>query len=403
MKILILSSAFPPNVFGGGEVSTYNMAKLLARRGHDVSVVTSLEKTDSPAWGEKMPEGYKLYRLKIPRSHTCYSRTDNVPVWKKPFWHLQDYFDPRNIRSIRKLLDEIAPDHVDIHNIVGLGFNILPEIGKRGISVTYFLHDLNPACFRGPMFKNGENCTRQCPPCSIVGFLRQGFLKKIPKLGFVSPSKANLDRLLPFAPVIEKSPNIVIRNVSDDLPPLPKRTQSKKVRLIYVGRIDPIKGVDFLLEILKDLSPTYDFHLTILGSGPQEASLKQQYESQPWVTFKGFVDRSEVATSIAQSDLLCMTSLWAETYGLVTAQALEIGTPVIGSNIGGTVELVRHNKTGLLLEPGDKKSWTAAFQKIFTEPKMLEEWRSNTEKYKNEFDADTIGIAYEKFVEGLRH
>jgi hypothetical protein len=44
MKILILSSLFPPNIFGGAEIVAYNMAKILAQRGHEVSVATSQEK-----------------------------------------------------------------------------------------------------------------------------------------------------------------------------------------------------------------------------------------------------------------------------------------------------------------------------------------------------------------------
>ncbi len=60
MRILVLSSAFAPHVYGGGEVAAYNMTRLLARRGHEVSVATLLEADAEPCWGERMPEGYRL-------------------------------------------------------------------------------------------------------------------------------------------------------------------------------------------------------------------------------------------------------------------------------------------------------------------------------------------------------
>ncbi|MDA0967538.1 MAG: glycosyltransferase [Proteobacteria bacterium] len=402
MKILILSSVFSPNIFGGGEVVAYNMAKLLVRRGHDVSVATSLEENESHTWGERTKEGYKLYRIPIQRNHTTFGRTKNsIPSWKKIIWHGQDYFDSYNAKIISKLLKDVNPDHVDIHSIIGIGFNILSEINKCNVSVVYFLHDLNLACFHGPMFKNGQNCKKQCKPCQLTGYLRQRELQKVSKLGFISPSQTNLNNIIPFASVVKDSPHKVVRNVPDDLPNLPKRESSKELRLIYVGRLEAIKGINFLLETLSQLDNKDNFHLTILGTGSLEEVLRTKYEANSWVTFKGFVKQSDVPIAISQSDLFCMSSLWSETYGLVTAQALQIGIPVIGSNIGGTTELVRNNETGLLLPPGDKKAWGDAFQMILEQPDILDKWRINTEIHKEEFDANKLGAEYEEFIATL--
>ncbi len=96
-----------------------------------------------------------------------------------------------------------------------------------------------------------------------------------------------------------------------------------------------------------------------------------------------------------------MPSLWVETYGIVTAQALQIGMPVIGSRMGGTAELVRDEETGLLVAPGNTAQWQAAFRRIFSAPSHLEAWRANALRHNDEFAADRIGTAYEAFVSRL--
>jgi glycosyltransferase involved in cell wall biosynthesis len=173
MKILILSSIFPPHIFGGAEVAAYNMARLLVARGHEVHVATTAELGEPPAWGEAMAEGYKLYRLDIPRQHTLFGRQEHGGgAAQKVIWHAQDYFDPRNTKIIRKLLDDVRPDHIDIHNITGIGYNTLPLIGDGKASVAYILHDLGLACFNTSMFKDDMNCKGQCSGCQISSGLR---------------------------------------------------------------------------------------------------------------------------------------------------------------------------------------------------------------------------------------
>lgn len=398
MRTLVLSSAFPPHIYGGGEVAAYNLTRLLVRRGHDVSVATMLERDAQPCWGERMPEGYKLYRLPLPRTHTYYGRATAKSAHKL-VWHAQDYADARNRTAIQRVLAEVDPEHVDIHNVAGIGYNVLPLL--QGCSTAYFLHDLGLACFSGSMYRAGGNCPHPCVSCRLTSALRQYFLAAVPRLGFVSPSQANIDRLATHVTAVRKRPTAVIRNVPDELPRLPAHRSSAAPRLVYAGRLEAIKGVSFLLDVLASLAPTHPFHLTVLGTGTLEVELRARYGECSWVTFEGFVPRTDVASAIAQSDVLCMPSLWSETYGIVTAQALQIGTPVIGSRNGGTAELVRHEETGLLVVPGDATAWRAAFKRILSAPDLLQTWRRNALRHSGEFAAESIGDAYETFVSRL--
>ena len=357
-----------------------------------------LEKDAAPCWGERMPDGYRLYRLPLPRAHTFYGRADATSVAHKLFWHAQDYADTRNRSAIQRVLAEFQPEHVDIHNVAGIGFNVLPLL--KDCSAAYFLHDLGLACFSGSMYA-GANCAQPCVTCWLTGALRQHFLAGVPRLGFVSPSQANIERLAPPVAAVRRASAAVIRNVPDELPPLPPHSPSGAPRLLYAGRLESIKGISFLLDVLASLAPAHSFHLTVLGTGTLEAELRERYGDCPWVTFEGFVPREDVAQAMARADVFCMPSLWTETYGIVTAQALQIGTPVIGSRNGGTAELVRHEETGLLVEPGDASAWRTAFERVFSAPNVLDVWRANALRHSDEFAAEHIGDAYEAFVSRL--
>ena len=272
---------------------------------------------------------------------------------------------------MRQLLNEVSPDQVDIHSILGFGFNTWKTSGTAA-------YRSNFSCTASIWFAFTQLCSAMGKIAKnlalhvrlLVPYARAN-LKKAGNLGFIAPSQAPLDQLLLFAPWLNQFPKAIIKNVPDSLPPLPEYTPSKEIRLAFAGRLASGKGIDFLLRVLDDLSSRFTFTIDILGTGPLELPLREQYKNKSWVAFHGFVSREQVACTIARADLVCMPSLWPETYGLVTAQALQIGTPVIGSNIGGTRYLVRHGKTGMLVAPGDKTAWTSTLSELIDEPSAI--------------------------------
>lgn len=405
MRILVLASTFPPHVVGGAEVSTYNLTCLLAKRGHEMNVLTMCNDDEPEVWGDMMPEGFKLYRVRFPRAQTLFS-FPKLKKWQKPMWHLQDYLDWRSKRLFKKVLRLTRPEHVNIHLLTGLGYNLLEELAKhKDISLTYFLHDLGLACIKTTMFTEKGECVGQCTACKYTSMAKNHFLKDFNKLAFVSPSRANLSRVQQFVPEAAKRPAKVIRNLLDDMPPLPayKAHPKETVRIMVAGRLHPTKGVDVLLRALDPLAATYDFHVTLYGQGDHEEALKAEFGDKPWVTFAGFVDRVEVATAVSQSELYCMPSIWPETFGRGIVQALCAGTPVLGSDIGGIPELIEDGVTGYLLPPGDVDAWRAALEKLLADKTMLTQtWRRNAEAFGKEYSADGIAESYEALVNSLR-
>ncbi|WP_235188601.1 glycosyltransferase [Catenovulum agarivorans] len=229
-----------------------------------------------------------------------------------------------------------------------------------------------------------------------MGQLRQNAFKGVQNLAFVAPSSVPYEKMNVLVPLLSAYPTEVIKNSPERVSYMKHLYASGPIRLVYVGRLDPVKGIDFLLDVLESLSVEYSFVLDVLGSGPLEGELKSRFGTFPWCKFHGFVSSSVVSSYISSADIFCMPSQWAEVYGLGTALALQFGVPVVGSDIGGTSSLVRHDVTGILVEPNNKQQWRDAFRKLFSDSPTMERLRQGAQKHQSEFSDDYIADKYDK-------
>jgi glycosyltransferase involved in cell wall biosynthesis len=93
------------------------------------------------------------------------------------------------------------------------------------------------------------------------------------------------------------------------------------------------------------------------------------------VRFRGaFSDPDRVSDIYDQIDLLVVPSLWPENSPLVIHEAFMAGVPVIGSRLGGTADLVRHGKCGLLFDPARPDDLRAALRSVLDKPGILSRW-----------------------------
>jgi glycosyltransferase involved in cell wall biosynthesis len=87
-------------------------------------------------------------------------------------------------------------------------------------------------------------------------------------------------------------------------------------------------------------------------------------EKDPRISFKFPVPAEKVVEILAEYDLLAVPSQCLETGPLVVLEAFAAGIPVIGSNLGGIAELVKHEVNGLLVEPNSVKAWCQQLQRL---------------------------------------
>ena len=401
MKILMLCNAFPPNIIGGGEYAAYSLACALAKRRTEVSVLTMAEPEEPEAWNEPAAQGFKLFRLHFPRAFTPYEiskREQAITGLQYKLWQLKELIDPRSPGIIKRVLAVTKPDHVDIQTLQGFGFNSLALFGKLNLPITWYLHDSSLACNRG-MFSDGRPCNEQCIKCKLVSTLTAHFIRKVRRLAFISPSRATLATVQKYNCAVRDYPGFVVQNIPDEISePLPPYTTNKTVRILFAGRLHEMKGLSVILEALDPLAARFDFRLTILGRGPLEEEVARLYGDKSWVTLGGFVSSDQVMHAVAAHDLVCTPSIIAESFGRTTALALQLGVPVFGSNLGATTELVQHEKTGLLIEPGNVEAWRKAFERIFSDPGQLASWRQNAKQYTANFSTDCVLKKYETAI-----
>jgi glycosyltransferase involved in cell wall biosynthesis len=122
---------------------------------------------------------------------------------------------------------------------------------------------------------------------------------------------------------------------------------SPRLKLGFLGRLDPVKRVDDLLDALALLGRDVELH--IFGDGEQREHLHtrtHELSLSDRVVFHGSVARPQQA--LDQIDLLVLPSL-AEGFGLVLIEAMAAGVPVIATNVSGIRDVVEHERTGLLV------------------------------------------------------
>ena len=139
-------------------------------------------------------------------------------------------------------------------------------------------------------------------------------------------------------------------------PPFEERESVK--HFLFVGRLTPVKNLDFLINVFNGL-PQYE--LTIIGFGPQEEMLKRI--AGPNIKFLGAINNKELLKYYRSADVFMLCS-YSETWGLVVEEALNNGTPVIVSDRVGCNEDLVSKEAGVVFHSNDKESLLSAIQKI---------------------------------------
>ena len=151
--------------------------------------------------------------------------------------------------------------------------------------------------------------------------------------------------------------------------PNPGRTPRQHIA--FVGRLDPVKGADLLLDAVAALRGNHpDLRVSILGDGPHGPRIRARAATlglSDIVTFLGARPSDDVARLLADADLLVLPS-FAEGVPVVLMEAMATGIPVIASAIAGIPELVEQGASGLLVPPGDLAALTHAIASLLNDP-----------------------------------
>jgi glycosyltransferase involved in cell wall biosynthesis len=138
--------------------------------------------------------------------------------------------------------------------------------------------------------------------------------------------------------------------------------------IVFVGRLEKEKGVEFLLQAMVLLRNTVPkVCLQIAGDGNCRAELESRVESLgicDKVVFLGWLGADRLREVFVNSWVLVVPSIWEEGLGMVLVEAGLMGRPVVASKIGGITDVVRHGENGLLVAPRDPEALAVAITSV---------------------------------------
>lgn len=278
-------------------------------------------------------------------------------------------------RAVRADIDRLRPDVVHMHNT---WFSLTPAVVDAariaGVPVVMTLHNYRLICANSNLFRDGapcEKCVGSHPWHGVVhGCYNDSRLMSIPASATIAYNRRrgtweDVELFLALTPFARDrfvaggiSPErIRVRPhfVSDPGQRLVPPAASDEV--VYVGRLSPEKGITHLVEAA-NRQETY--RLVVVGDGPLRDELER--EAGPRVQFTGPLSGSQVQERMRRSRVLAFPSTCYETFGLVLAEAMAAGLPILASDLGGSRDIV--GDAGRLLPPGDASLWAAAFESL---------------------------------------
>jgi len=145
--------------------------------------------------------------------------------------------------------------------------------------------------------------------------------------------------------------------------------------ILYVGRLETIKGIQFLFEAYQYINKELkDTSVLIVGSGSYESNLKEYCRQKGLldnVIFAGYKQPDELLRYYALADILVFPTLW-DQFGLVVIEALASGLPVICSQFAGSAEdLIKEGSNGFIIDPHDTKKMADLLSKVLTDNDLL--------------------------------
>lgn len=322
MRIVQVAPFFYPHA-GGVESHVRTLAGELAREGHEVTVVTARYRRDLPRTEEK--DGYRIVRSTAP------AVLFNTPV------------DIGTARALRSVRGDVAHLHYPPPLTSFFAARAL-DATRTPICLTYHcdlylagwtgrrLSGLYERAFLPPTLRRVRRIivhTRSYGRTSAV--LRGRELDIIPSI-------VDLGR---FRPGIDAS------GLRGDL-----RLDGKRV-IAFTGRLVPHKGVDVIVQALRELPP--DVVLLVIGAGPRLpdlVGLAARVGVSDRVRFCPSVDDDDLPRYLALAEMFVFPSQnRLEGFGLAAAEAMAMGLPVIVADVPGVREIIEDRREGLLTEP----------------------------------------------------
>ncbi len=366
-KILMASDIYFPKI-GGISEHIYNLTKSLEKRGHKVKILTG-------GYSKKSCPDYEELEWVI--------RVGKMIPWiaNKSIYSLT--ISPRISKRVKEFLETENFDIIHTHGPVA---PVIP------LMVLKHSNSLNFATFHAA---HGASTGYRI----FGGYLKKYFDRIHGHIAVSPVARESIEKYFPGDYRI--IPNGVDVNMfSPEIKPFDK-FKDDKINILFVGRIEPRKGLKYLLKAFENLNKDYkNLRLIVVGEGP----LLKLYQSQvskylkDKICFEGKVKREDLPRYYASCDIFCSPAIGHESFGIVLLEAFSSGKPVVASMIHGYSYVASNEKDSLLFEPENENDLAEKLRVLIEDEKLRKIMGKNgRKKVLERYSWDKISEEVEKY------
>jgi len=340
---------------GGMSVYIRELARQLGARGHCIDIYTRLNGSKHNQIID-LDDNVRLIHL---------SAGNNGYVHKLAlYYYLSDFF-----RALQRFKQQESLDYDLIHSHYWLSGRLGSQVQDRwNLPHIVMFHTLGTV-------KNIAGVADQEPD------LRIATEKKLAKTcqRILAPTAREKNNLLTYYNAPAEKIGVVPCGVNLDLfQPMDRAAARQRLGfddnesiVLYVGRFDPIKGIDRLLKAATHLQD-HRLRLVIIGGDgpdtPEYQNLQKMTRKlglQNTVTFVGRIEQKHLPPYYSAADVLVVPSHY-ESFGLVGLESLACGTPVVAADVGAMRGILRDGETGQIVTPADPRALAQAIETFIT-------------------------------------
>ncbi len=402
LRFCMITTFYPPYHFGGDGIFVHHLSNELARRGHEVDVIHSVDSyhlfVDGPGT-EPLPQHPGV------TVHGLHSRLGPIASLTTQ----QTGFPVFTGRAIRRILQR-GFDVIHFHNVSlvgGPGVLALGDACKLYTMHEYWLECPTHLLYR---FKRAPCTTRRCFACTLIHGRPPQLWRYTPMLRratrhvdvFLAPSRFMEQRFARtgFERPVRYLPNFApaVDRASSPATAAPPGRRGDAPYFLYAGRLEKIKGVQTILPLF--LSGELGT-LVIAGTGADESELRRQAGDSQHIRFLGQVAHADLVEWYRNAVALILPSLWFEVFPLVILEAFRSGTPVICRNLGSPPDIIRESGGGLLYD--DEAELRRHLAELLRDPaRRTALGRAGFEAWQTRWTADAHIARYLEIVSSAR-
>lgn len=375
MKVLLAHKFLA--LTGGADVFYRESGRVLLEKGHDVRFLSTGD-PDDVKWTDVITQD-RADLIKAP-PYSDVSAIDKLRALPQVIWSKSAK------EAALRIIDTFKPDIMHVFAIhVHLSPSILVAAKERGIPTVMTCNDYKHICPNYKLFHHNQLCF-DCKSGNFLNAVKNRCAKN--SLGFSAASALEafvhkwfgvydkyVDHFTFSADFMAHTTQEFWKDKDISWSKLMNPFDSRAFKMseendgygLYFGRLIDEKGVDILVEAAAKID---GFPIKIVGSGPDEESLKQRVNALGLknVEFLGALWNDQLNPIIERCRFVVVPSIWHENFPYVINQAFAFGRPVIGANRGGITELVSHTERGLIYDAHDVEALAASIMRLANDP-----------------------------------